>query len=115
MYGKDNEYQAPDLILARKEEKDKISLRFDHVENRIYTFDVPEDALPFTAIDEEGPLQIKSYEINLPNELKLAFDREIKGHCQVNGAYEQNPKFIIPIDFASHLPILSFYAIDVLE
>ena len=113
IYGKGKIFEAPDLIEARITAQDKISLLFDHIKNRIYTFDVPEDELPFAAADDMGSLRIRKYEVKGANELELTFDRVIKGRCQVNGASEQNPKPVIPVDFASHLPMLSFYGVDV--
>ncbi|HEY5585888.1 MAG TPA: sialate O-acetylesterase [Ruminiclostridium sp.] len=115
IYGRSTGFQAPDLAEARKVDKDRISLIFNHVNNRLYTFEVSADALAISVQDDDGFAQIRSYEIENENTLTITLDRELKGRCQVHGAYEQNPKHAVPIDYASHIPILSFYGVYVLE
>lgn len=114
IYGRSTGFEAPDLIEARKVDKDKICLSFKNVYNRLYTFEVSAECLAITAEDDGGFIKIKSYEIENENNLIITLEREVKGGCQVHGAYEQNPKFVIPMDVISHIPILSFYGIQVL-
>ena len=78
-------------------------------------FDVSTEDLPFVVEDENGIAHIKSYEQNEANTVIIILDRALKGKCLVHGASEQNPKSIIPIDFATHIPMLSFYGVEILE
>ena len=114
IYGKSTGFEAPDLIEAGKIDKSTVCLKFNNISNRLYVFEVSADQLPFLIEDEDGEAQIKGYEINEANVLIISLDRELKGKCLVHGAFERNPKQFIPVDFASHLPMLSFYGVDIL-
>lgn len=106
---------APDLLEARKMDKNKILLIFNNIYNRLYTYECGVEDLPFVVEDEKGFVKIKSYEQWDVYTITLILDRELEGKCHVHGAYEQNPKYIIPVDFASHLPMLSFYGVEVID
>lgn len=105
--------KAPDIAKAEAIGSDSILLSFDNISLRIYAFEVEVQALPFTVADAEGTLEIKAYELKDQSKLQLTLSREIKGSCVIHGAFEQNPKFIVPIDVGSYLPMLSFYGIEV--
>jgi sialate O-acetylesterase len=113
IYGKSFVFDAPDLLEARKVEDDKVLLMFENVYNRLYTYEVGADDLPFTVEDAGGFVEIKGYEQKDGNTITIILERKLQGECQVHGAYEQNPKAIITVDFASHLPMLSFYGVKV--
>ena len=113
IYKKGINYNAPDLSEATKISHDKILLNFDNVCNRLYTYEVGADNLPFVIEDEKGFAVIKSYEQNDVNTITITLDRELGNSCRIHGAFEQNPKAIIPIDFSNHLPMLSFYGVEV--
>lgn len=114
IYGKNILCDAPDIIKAEKVGDDKVILTFDHVNNRLYAFDMGGDQLPFTIEDEKGYIQIRSYELSGISSFLLTMDRNLEGTCQIHGAFEQNPKAIIPVDFETHLPMLSFYGMEIL-
>lgn len=113
IYGRNFVSKAPDIVSARKLSRDSILLTFDNVYNRLYAFEVGTENLPFAVEDEKGFVSIKSYELSSYNEITITLHRELGKSCKVHGAYEQNPKGVIPIDFASHLPMLSFYEVGV--
>ncbi|MBP1988444.1 sialate O-acetylesterase [Paenibacillus eucommiae] len=115
VYGKGFLGNAPDLSEAKKVDADKVQLQFQHVSDRLFTFDVGADHLPFVVEDAEGFLSITSYEQQDAHSILITLDRALTGSCQVHGAFEQNPKAVIPIDFASHLPMLSFYGVGVID
>jgi sialate O-acetylesterase len=111
--GKNTVSKAPDITSARKLASDSILLTFENVYNRLYAFEVGVENLPFAVEDINGFVNIKSYELSNYNEITITLDRELGENCKVHGAYAQNPKGIMPVDFASHLPILSFYDVEV--
>lgn len=113
IYGRNFVSKAPDIASARKLSADSILLTFDNVYNRLYAFEVGAENLPFAVEDEKGFANIKSYELSNYNEIIITLHRELEESCKVHGVYEQNPKGVIPIDFASHLPVLSFYGVEV--
>lgn len=115
VYGTNMGNEAPDLIEARKVDTDRISLTFNNIYSRLYTFEVGAGDLGITFEDEAGFINIRNYEIMSQNSLMITLDRIVKGRCQVHGAFEQNPKPFVPIDFASHIPMLSFYGEQVME
>ncbi len=114
LYQRSYGFDAPDLMAARIADKNTITLSFDHVCDRMYSFDISAEALAISVEDELGFITIQSYTAS-KNMLTLTLDREVKGSCKVHGASEQNPKPIIPVDFASHMPMLSFYGVEVVE
>lgn len=113
VYGKQYHYEAPDINEAKRMDSNKILLTFDNVYDRLYTYEVDAIQLPFTVEDEKGFLKIVNYEQNRPDTLLITLDRDIELGVKVHGAYEQNPKAIIPIDSESHIPMLAFYGVDV--
>jgi sialate O-acetylesterase len=113
LYGKRYLCGAPEIGEVKKEGPNKIVLAFDHVTDRMYTFEIGADKLPFAVMDEEGRVGIASYEIDR-NKMILTLERKIQGICHVHGAYERNPGFVIPIDAGTYLPMLAFYGVEVL-
>ncbi len=114
VYGRKVRCDAPDLIQAQKSGADTVTLTFNNIYDRLYTFEIDAGNLPFLVEDEIGMIKIKSYELKADS-IILTLDREPEGKCQVHGAWEQNPKGIIPIDAVSHLPMLSFFGVEVQE
>jgi sialate O-acetylesterase len=113
IYGRNFISRAPDITSVKKLASDSILLTFDNVFNRLYAFEVGAEDLPFAVEDEKGFANIKSYELSNYNEITITLQRKLGERCKVHGVYEQNPKGVIPIDFVSHLPILSFYNVEV--
>ena len=62
---------------------------------------------------QKGMIKIRRYELREADTIALILDRKPEGKCRVHGAWEQNPKGIIPIDTSSHLPMLSFYGAEI--
>lgn len=112
IYGKNSICMAPDISRAEVVEGKKVALTFINVFGRLFAFEVDVKDLPFTVIDTAGKLEICEYEIRAKNLIVLTLDREIKGRCIVHGAYEQNPKTFVPVDFESHLPMLAFHGFE---
>jgi Domain of unknown function (DUF303). len=107
--------EAPDLVNAEKLGDDMVILAFSNVVDRIYLYEITVDQLPFIIEDEMGAVNIKNYEQKYADSILITMDRKLIGKCQVHGASEKNPRGIIPVDFASHLPILSFYGVEITD
>lgn len=112
IYGKRVMCDAPDLMMAEKAGDDILLLTFSNVYGRFYTFEVGADDLPFIVEDEKGIVSIKGYEQRDANTIAITMDRKLEGKCRLHGASGRNPKGIIPVDFATHLPMLSFYGVE---
>lgn len=112
LYGRKYPCDAPELVKAKKKGAQKIVLSFSHVTDRLYTFDIMGEKLPFAVEDEKGRIGVTGYEINKGNIL-LMLERGIRGICHVHGAFERNPGFVIPIDTGTYLPMLAFYGVEV--
>lgn len=104
--------EAPNITKAVKLTGKRIQLWFENVKGKLYTFEVGPEKLPFTVADEQGEIGITEYEINNCSGILLVMDREPGQNCVIHGVWEQNPEFFAPIDDFSHLPILSFYGVE---
>lgn len=111
IYAKKYACCAPDLSRAVLAGENKICLMFDNVYGRLSTFGMCIDEMPFTVVDEEGKAGITNCEVKDGNTIVLELDRKLKGKVFVHGAYEQNPKYFLPHDIETHLPMLAFYRV----
>lgn len=106
---------SPNLISAILIDFNKIELKFENVINRIYCFDCCAEDLSLNIDDDLGKINILSYEQKCSDSLTLVIDRNIEGLGKISCGYGKNPKGIIPIDFETHMPILSFYNVDIIK
>lgn len=109
IYGKRIMCDTPDLMSAEKVGDDVLLLTFNNVYGRLYMYEVGADNLPFVVEDEKGIVNIKDYEQRGADAIAITSDRKLEGKCLLHGASGRNPRGIIPVDFATHLPMLSFY------
>lgn len=114
IYGSALRFGFPNILSAEKIGSDQLRLTFANVYDRLFCFDVDWRELPFTVEDEEGFVPLKHCEMK-KNTVIIGTDRKLVGKCRVHGAWEQNPKFLVPVDFETHLPMLSFYGVDVAD
>jgi len=114
IYGKNIRWDAPNLAEAKKTGPNGLTLRFNNVYDRLYTFEATGKTISLFAEDEDGLINVEGYTIKAPDTILLHLERDIRGRCVVHGAYQQNPRELIPADFETHLPILSFYGVEVL-
>lgn len=114
VYGRMVHYNAPDLASVRQTAANQVLLTFENVSGRLYAFDVGPEALPFTVSDREGLNGVTAYEFKGKG-IFLTLAREIQGDAVVHGAWEMNPKPVIPIDSEGHLPMLAFYGAAVMR
>jgi len=113
LYVKSFECFAPDLKKAEKTEDNKVLLTFDNVYGRLYCYDVGPSEIPFTIIDEKGTVEIEKYAVTENNVIMLECGRKLEGKCYIHGAYGQDPKGVMPVDFETHIPILAFYNVEI--
>jgi hypothetical protein len=117
IYGKRYGYEAPNITSAHRAAADKtgadgIRLSFAPVYNRLYAFEEPPDQLPLAVEDREGRIRVVSYTLER-DAITLRLERPAGPDCRVSGAADMNPPWFTPVDFASHIPILSFYRFPV--
>lgn len=112
LYGKPYGYEAPNIKTACLTGADSIRLTFAPVYNRLYAFEEPPEQLPLTVEDKEGRIRVVSYTLEKAAVI-LRLERPAGPECTVSGAADMNPPWFTPVDFASHIPILSFYRFPV--
>ncbi len=112
-YGKAFLCDAPNILRATQTGSKEILLSFAPVYDKLETFGCTPDKLAFTVEDENGLAELESYALQSGSELMLILQREPGTTPKVHCAYEQDMQRIVPVDFATHLPILSFYGIPV--
>ncbi len=115
IYGKKFLCDAPDIQWARKVGKREILLEFAHVYDKLELFRCEPEKLAFTVEDCRGTAELSTYDIPKANQILLHFQRELDKGCVIHGAYEKNLSKVVPVDFATHLPMLSFYGLKVDE
>ncbi len=104
---------APDILSAIQTGDREVLLSFDHVYDKLETFGCTADKIGFTLEDEGGTLRLEGYEAVGKNQILLRTRRKLGNRCLVHGAYEQDMQKVMPVDFATHLPILAFYRVPV--
>jgi sialate O-acetylesterase len=113
IYGRKAYCMAPDIRKASQINDVQILLDFDNVYDRLDTFDMPAQQLPFTVTDENGSIGIVDCKLQKNNQFLLTLERNLVGKAKIHGAYEKNPSSILPVDFATHMPILAFYNVEI--
>jgi hypothetical protein len=114
IYGKRYGYEAPNIKTACRTGADGIRLTFAPVYNRLFAFEEPPEQLPITVEDRAGPVRVVSYTLE-KDTITLRLERPAGPECTVSGAATTNPPWFTPVDFASHIPVLSFYRFPVPE
>lgn len=113
IYGRQYSSAAPDLEQAVLQEPQQLALKFSHVAGRLYAFDSVRIAKQaFTVCDCSGCIPVEKMEC-VGDTLLLTLSRPAGEECLVSGGWQAEPSVLMPIDFASHLPILSFYQVAV--
>ncbi|MBQ7839968.1 MAG: hypothetical protein IJ390_05720 [Lachnospiraceae bacterium] len=113
IYGKSYMCDAPDIVSAALVGDREVLLTFDHVYDKLETFGCEPEKLAFSAEDGNGPAFLESYETREKNRILLRFSRALGEHCKVCGASEMDMQRVVPVDFATHLPILAFSGVNV--
>jgi len=108
LYGKRYMCYAPDLESIRRISQDTVELTFANVYERLETL-VPAKDLEIVAQEGEEQIPVASYEILDRNKLRLTFDCPISDDARFHAGYTVVRKGFLPIDFATHMPILAFY------
>lgn len=106
IYGKKMQWKAPDFQTAWTVEE-MLYLEFDSVYGGLFSYEIPPEETSFVIEDEKGRIGIKEYFCQ-KNQICIKLERCPQGKCFVSGGYGQNPKGILPVDFANHFPIIAF-------
>lgn len=112
-YGRKYICKAPDIVQAKSFDPCTVELVFENITQRLYMFEIDVKDLPFTIVDEDGTVGFLMYELKGKDSITIKLDRELKGKSFVHGAFERNPKYVIPIDVDGHLPMLAFYGVEI--
>lgn len=114
LYGKHFLCDAPDLVKVERIGDREVLAEFAPVYDKLDTFSCEPGKMAFTAQDKEGWILLQEYEVIGKNQILLKFSRSLGEDCVLHGAYEKDMQKVVPMDFATHLPILSFYGVKVL-
>lgn len=106
--------EAPDIVRAEKTADREVNLTFSPVYDKLECFGCSPEKIALYAEDVQGELQIADYRVVDKNKLHIVFHRKIQGNCAVHGAYDKAVSGIIPVDYGTHLPMLSFYGVEVI-
>ena len=71
--------------------------------------------MAFAVEDECGTLELESYEGVGRDRILLRFHRSIGEKCAVHCASDMDMQKMVPVDFATHIPVLSFYGVKVVK
>lgn len=112
IYGKFYMCDAPDIASAKRIDDHTVEITFDNVYERLETRASGEN-LAIKAEDSKGIVNVLEYQIKERNKIILKFERTLDKKCVLHGGYTKSIKNILPIDFATHMPILSFYGIEI--
>lgn len=111
IYGKtDRLANAPDLREAGYcPSTQKVTLIFDHVQDRLFDYSAE---MPFMVEDASGENDITALEIE-GDKVHLMLSRPLDGKGVVHGEWQANPSPLPVMDIVTHLPILSFYEVEI--
>jgi hypothetical protein len=108
LYGKQYLCHAPMLASVRRISADTVDLIFDNVYERLETL-VPAWSLEIVAQDGDQQLPVAAYQILDRNKLRLTFERALSDEVRFHGGFPLIRKGFLPFDYATHMPLLSFY------
>lgn len=108
LYGKQYLCHAPMLASVRRISADTVDLVFDNVYERLETL-VPAWALEIAAQDGDVQLPVAAYQILDRNKLRLTFEKALSDDVRFHGGFPMMRKGFLPFDYATHMPLLSFY------
>ena len=114
-YGKHFLCDAPDIVKAERNSDREVLAEFAPVYDKLDTFSCEPGKMAFAAQDEDGLVTLQDYETVGKNQILLKFSRPLGRDCVLHGAYEKDIQKVVPVDFATHLPILSFYGVKVAD
>ena len=115
IYGRSYGSPAPDLSEAVLQGPRCIALRFDNVAGRLYDIDSEQiRRRAVTVSDNEGEIPVEEMEL-AGDTLLVRLGRDAGEGCTVSAGWQQEPPVLMPVDFATHLPILSFFEAEVLS
>lgn len=108
LYGKRYMCHAPALSGIRRISEDTVELAFDNVYERLETL-VPAWDLEIVAQEGAEQLPVAEYQILDRNKLRLTFSKPLSDGVRFHAGFPVVRKGFLPFDYATHMPLLSFY------
>lgn len=108
LYGKQYMCHAPELTSIRRISRDTVELSFAHIYERLETL-APAKDLEIEAQDGTERIPVVDYKIYDRNKLQLTFGKPISDNARFHAGHTVVRKGFLPIDYATHMPILAFY------
>lgn len=112
LFGKNYMCDAPDISYAKRIDDKTVELAFDNVYEKLEIW-VEGKKLAIKAEDANGIVDVSEYEIKDRNKMILKFERKLEKDSVVHCGYTKIMQGFIPFDFATHLPMLSFYRVKI--
>jgi len=103
---------APDIAYAKRIDERTVEISFDNVYERLVIRASGEN-LAIKAEDFKGVVNVLEYKVKDCNKMLLTFERSLEDESVLHGGYTKVITGILPVDFATHLPILSFYGVKI--
>lgn len=113
IYGRSYLCRAPDILMAKRLEQNKIQLVFKNVYGTINSFGIDIEHSPFSIEDENGWAELADYSVYEKKSIIITLKRKLGIKGFVHGAYEMNPESVVPKDTCSYMPMLSFYNVEI--
>lgn len=108
LYGKRYMCCPPKLTGIRRISRYTVELAFNNVYERLETL-APAADLEMAAEDGGEKIPVASYEILNKNKLRLTFGKPVSDDARFHAGHTVVRKGFLPVDFATHMPILAFY------
>ena len=112
-FGKNYDWEAPEIESAVKTAPDTVKIAFSRIRNWLNPFDVPADKLPVDAEDDGGLVRPVSY-LTGRDTLTVTFSRPLGGNARLHGMWRMDPGPAVPCD-CMRLPVLAWYGFPVTE
>ncbi len=110
LFGKNYMCEAPNLKTIRRVNGKTFELEFENVYDKFETR-VSAKNLAIKAEDNGKIISAESYELVDKKNIRLTFANELSEDAVFHGGYTKEKEGVLPFDYATHLPIISFYGI----
>lgn len=111
VYGKSALCDAPDVERIVQTGQNELEIVFRNIYDKLDTFRCPANQLAIRVSDAQGENPIASYILKGRDTIAVCCERALGNETVVHGGWTKNMSGVLPIDFATHLPMLSFYEV----
>lgn len=107
---------APDLKAIRHTSPDTLELTFAPVAGRLFDIDSHDVRCRAFTVEDTTGKEIAVVQAELTEDtITLHLAEAVSGLCRVSAGWQMEPPVRLPLDFATHQPILSFYQVEAEE